>query len=203
MTLTTVLVMIDGFDPEYVESSPMSNLRQLAKQGFITEAKAMMPTVTNVNTVSLVTASYPEAHGITSNYWLNREDGKEYYMESGEFILAESMFQRATKQGARSLLVTAKDQLRKLLVEGTTLSVSSEQPLQWVVDGCGEGRYAFGGRKIKMNSCRLDGLISEVDPLRDLPGRDSRGPAAVIIADDHRLNTYPQRCRLGRARILR
>ena len=77
MTLTTVLVMIDGFDPEYVESSPMSNLRQLAKQGFITEAKAMMPTVTNVNNVSLVTSSYPESHGITSNYWRNREDGKE------------------------------------------------------------------------------------------------------------------------------
>ncbi len=51
--------------------------------------------------------------------------------------------------------------------------------------------------------CRLEGWIREVDPLRDLPGRDSRGPAAVIIADDHRLNTYPQRCRLGRARILR
>ena len=59
-------------------------------------------------------------------------------MESGEFILAESMFQRATKQGARSLLVTAKDKLRKLLGEGTTLSVSSEQPPQWVVDGVGE-----------------------------------------------------------------
>jgi len=138
VALMTVLVMIDGFDPEYVESSPMSNLRQLAKQGFMTEAKAMMPTVTNVNNVSLVTASYPEAHGITSNYWRNREDGKEYYMESGEFILAENMFQRATKQGARSLLVTAKDKLRKLLGEGTTLSVSSEQPPQWVVDGVGE-----------------------------------------------------------------
>ena len=138
LALTTVLVMIDGFDPEYLESSPMSNLRQLAKQGFMTEAKAMMPTVTNVNNVSLVTASYPEAHGITSNYWLNQVDGREYYMESGEFIQAESMFQRATKQGARSLLVTAKDKLRRLLGEGTTLSVSSEQPPQWVVDGVGE-----------------------------------------------------------------
>ena len=138
MALTTVLVMIDGFDPEYLDSSPMSNLRQLAKKGFMTEAKAMMPTVTNVNNVSLITASYPETHGITSNYWLNREDGREYYMESGEFIQAETMFQRATKQGARSLLVTAKDKLRKLLGEGATLSVSSEQPPQWVVDGVGE-----------------------------------------------------------------
>ena len=138
MALTTVLVMIDGFDPEYLECSPMSTLRQLAKLGLMTEAKAMMPTVTNVNNVSLITASYPDSHGITSNYWLNREDGREYYMESGEFIKADNMFQEATRQGARSLLVTAKDKLRKLLGDGATLSVSSEQPPQWVVDGVGE-----------------------------------------------------------------
>ena len=138
MPLTTVLVMIDGFDPEYFNCCPMPNIRELARQGFMVEGKGMMPTVTNVNNVSLVTASYPEAHGITSNYWLNQDDGREFYMESGEFIKAETMFQRATKQGARSLLVTAKDKLRRLLGDGVTLSVSSEQPPQWVVEGVGE-----------------------------------------------------------------
>ena len=98
----------------------------------------MMPTVTNVNNVSLITASYPETHGITSNYWLNRETGEEAYMESGEYVEAESMFQRAGKVGARSLLVTAKDKLRRLLGEGTTLSVSSEAPPTWVVQGAGQ-----------------------------------------------------------------
>ena len=138
MALTTVLIMIDGFDPEYLESCPMPNLGELAGKGLMVEGKAMMPTVTNVNNVSLITASYPQAHGITSNYWLNQESGVELYMESEEYIEAETMFQRARKQGARSLLVTAKDKLRKLLSNGTTLSVSSEQPPQWVVDGVGE-----------------------------------------------------------------
>ena len=130
--------MIDGFDPEYLDHCPTSNLRSLAKQGFMSEARAMMPTVTNVNNVSLITASYPETHGITSNYWFNRETGEEAYMESGEYVEAETMFQRAGKVGARSLLVTAKDKLRRLLGNGATLSVSSEEPPQWVVQGVGQ-----------------------------------------------------------------
>jgi phosphonoacetate hydrolase len=97
----------------------------------------MMPSVTNVNNVSLVTGRYPESHGITSNYWLDRDHGGEHYMESAEYIRAETMFERAESMGMRSLLVTAKDKLRRLLSNGTTVSVSSEQPPDWVVNGVG------------------------------------------------------------------
>ena len=38
-----------------------------------------LPSVTNVNNVSLITASYPEVHGISSNYRLVRETGEEIY----------------------------------------------------------------------------------------------------------------------------
>ena len=174
VALTTVLVMIDGFDPEYLASSPIANLRQLAKHGLMTEAKAMMPTVTNVNNVSLVTASYPAAHGITSNYWLNREDGKEHYMESSEFILAESMFQRATKQGARSLLVTAKDKLRKLLGEGTTLSVTKTQNFDFVL-------LLYGGTE------DLGRVFWSVETAADATNENARvlRADAVILPDDH------------------
>ena len=135
--LTTVMVMVDGLDPEYLESCSTPILRQLAKDGFMVEGKAMMPTVTNVNNVSLVTGSYPETHGITSNYWFNRQADAEFYMESEEFVQSETMFQRAKSMGARSLLVTAKDKLRRLLSNGATLTVSSEQPPEWVGQGVG------------------------------------------------------------------
>ncbi|MDP6548784.1 MAG: alkaline phosphatase family protein [Dehalococcoidia bacterium] len=138
MPLTTVLIMVDGLDPRYLESCPALRIRELAERGFMVDAKAMMPTVTNVNNVSLVTASYPQTHGITTNYWFDRRSSEEFYMESGEFIKAETMFQRAGDLGARSLLVTAKDKLRRLLGDGATLSVSSEQPPGWVVRGVGE-----------------------------------------------------------------
>ncbi len=137
MQATTILMMIDGLDPEYLDASPTPNLRQLAEEGFRSEATAVMPTVTNVNNVSLVTGSYPQTHGITSNYWQDRQSGREVYMESGEYIEGETIFQRAEKLGARSLLVTAKDKLRNLLGGGASLSVSSEQPPDWVVQGVG------------------------------------------------------------------
>ena len=138
MDQTTIIVMVDGLDPEYLEACPTPRLRELADHGFILEAKAMMPTVTNVNNVSLITASYPQEHGITSNYWLNQEDASEHYMESAEYVESQTMFQRAQAMGARSLLVTAKDKLRRLLSSGTTLNVSSEQPPDWVATGVGE-----------------------------------------------------------------
>ena len=138
MTVPIIVVLIDGFDPEYLDACPAPNLAEMAQSGFRVDGRGMTPSVTNVNNVSLVTASYPESHGITSNYWLDRQRGEEFYMESGEFLRAETMFQRAAAAGMRSLLVTAKDKLRQLLSDGATVSISSEQPPGWVVDGVGE-----------------------------------------------------------------
>ena len=129
--------MIDGLDPEYLAMCPAPRLEELSRAGSRLNVRGMMPSVTNVNNVSLVTGSYPESHGITSNYWLDRESGSERYMESAEFITTETMFERAARIGMSSLLVTAKDKLRRLLSNGTTLSVSSEQPPDWVLDGVG------------------------------------------------------------------
>ena len=138
MSAPTIVVLIDGFDPEYLDACPAPNLSAIAQRGFRVDGRGMTPSVTNVNNVSLVTGSYPESHGITSNYLLDRQLGEEFYMESGEFLRAETMFQRATAAGLRSLLVTAKDKLRRLLSDGATVSISSEEPPGWVVGGVGE-----------------------------------------------------------------
>ena len=138
MTAPIIVVLIDGFDPEYLDACSAPNLSAMARRGFRVDGRGMTPSVTNVNNVSLVTASYPESHGITSNYWLDRQRGEEFYMESGEFLRAETMFQRAAAAGMRSLLVTAKDKLRRLLSDGATVSISSEEPPGWVVAGVGE-----------------------------------------------------------------
>ncbi len=137
MSKTTVVICIDGFDPEYLEACETPNLRALGKKGFLKIGRCIMPSVTNVNNVSLVTANYPEVHGISSNYRLVRETNDEIYMESSEYILAETMFQRAQKQGKTSVLVTSKDKLRTLLSDGATVAVSSERPLDWVIEGVG------------------------------------------------------------------
>jgi phosphonoacetate hydrolase len=63
-------------------------------RGLYKEAKAMVPTVTNVNNVSIVTGLYPETHGITTNYYRNRQTGQAVYMETTDFLLSETVFER-------------------------------------------------------------------------------------------------------------
>ena len=135
--MTTVLVCVDGLDPEYLETCEAPALKQLGEEGVFNIGRSMMPSVTNVNNVSIVTAQYPSAHGICSNYRLNRDTGQETYVESDEYIFAETMFERAERQDVSTVLVTSKDKLRKLLSRSATVSVSSEQPPDWVVEAVG------------------------------------------------------------------
>ena len=130
---TTVIICIDGLDPEYLEACEAPALRDLARRGFQETVRCMMPSVTNVNNVSMVTGAYPESHGICSNYWLDKELGEGAYLESGEHVLAETLFQRAHRQGRSSLLATSKDKLRTLLGTGASLALSSERPAEWAV----------------------------------------------------------------------
>ena len=138
MPKTTVIITVDGYDPEYIEACEAPNLMALAQQGFYRVGKSMMPSVTNVNNVSIVTGEYPSAHGISSNYRMVRETGEYIYMESSEYILSETLFQRASKMGARTILSTSKDKLRTLLSDGADVAISSEQAPVWAVKGVGE-----------------------------------------------------------------
>ena len=138
MPKTTVIITVDGYDPEYIDACEAPNLMALARQGFYRVGKSMMPSVTNVNNVSIVTGEYPSAHGINSNYRMVRETGKDIYMESGEYILSETLFQRASKIGARTILSTSKDKLRTLLSDGADVAISSEQAPVWAVESVGE-----------------------------------------------------------------
>ena len=180
MDTATVVIMVDGLDPEYLDACPTPRLTEIAKEGFRVNARAMMPTVTNVNNVSLITGAYPESHGITSNYWWDREQNAELYMESGDYVRSESMFQRATAIGARSLLVTSKDKLRSLLSNGTTVNVSAEQPPEWVVKGVGEPPPVYS---LEVNQWVVDAgryILSQQD--FDL---------VYLTTTDYAMHTYP------------
>ena len=180
MSQTTVVICIDGFDPDYLQACEAPNIRSLGSKGFLKMGRCMMPSVTNVNNVSLVTASYPEAHGINSNYRWIRETGQGIYMESSEYVLAETIFQRATRQGKTSVLVTSKDKLRVLLGDGPTITVSSEGPPDWVVKAIGEPPPIY--------SLEVNGWV-----VRAAAHVMARYPADVvyITTTDYATHTYP------------
>lgn len=138
MSRAAIIITIDGLDPEYLDACDAPNLRALGRGGFLNVGNCMMPSVTNVNNVSIVTGRYPAEHGISSNYRKTRETGEGVYMESSEYILSETFFQRAARSGARSILSTSKDKLRTLLSDGADLAISSERPPSWAADALGE-----------------------------------------------------------------
>ena len=138
MSRPVAVITIDGLDPEYLRACDAPNLAALGRAGFSITGRCMMPSVTNVNNVSIVTGRYPSEHGISSNYRKVRETGEGVYMESSEYIMSETVFQRAARMGARSILSTSKDKLRTLLSDGADEAISSERPPGWAVDELGE-----------------------------------------------------------------
>ena len=179
MSAPTIVVCIDGFDPEYLEACEMPVLAGLAAAGRMTIGRSMMPSVTNVNNVSVVTGEYPERHGICSNYWLRDGSGEGVYTESSEYILSETMFQRARSLGKTSVLATSKDKLRTLLGDGADVSVSSESPPEWLVKELGPppGIYSL---EVNGYTVRAAGLLLE----------RQQADIAYITTTDYAMHTY-------------
>ena len=179
MSAPTIVVCIDGFDPEYLEACEMPVFARLAAAGRLTIGRSMMPSVTNVNNVSVVTGAYPESHGICSNYWLRDGLGEGVYTESNEYILAETMFQRARSLGKNSVLATSKDKLRTLLGDGATVAVSSEAPPEWLVRELGPppGIYSL---EVNGWTVRATGFLLERHP----------ADIAYITTTDYAMHTY-------------
>ena len=171
--------MIDGLDPEYLDACPAPNLRRFASEGFHVDAGGMMPSVTNVNNTSMVTGHYPSQHGIVSNYWLDRRAGIEQYVESGEFIRSDTIFDLCQRRGGRSLLAASKDKLRRLLGTATDLAFSSEQPTDAAVSAAGDPPPVYS---LEVNGWTIDAaraaLLSESYDL------------AFIATTDYAMHTY-------------
>jgi phosphonoacetate hydrolase len=124
----TMVALIDGLDPDYVERSDMPNLKRLISSGAYTVGKAVLPSVTNVNNASVVTGCFPDQHGIVSNFHFDPRTGRSVMMESPEFLLRPTLFERAGRLGLRSGLVTAKDKIKTLLSRGAQIAASAEMP---------------------------------------------------------------------------
>jgi phosphonoacetate hydrolase len=88
----------------------------------------MVPTVTNVNNASIITCSFPELHGITTNWFYDPETGLEVFMDSSKFLMCETYLEKAAQRGQKTLLLTAKDKLRRLLAKDCDKSYSVERP---------------------------------------------------------------------------
>jgi phosphonoacetate hydrolase len=123
-----LIALLDGFGPEYLDRSDMPNLKRIGQGGALKIGSGVIPSVTNVNNASLVTGSFPSEHGITTNYYHDRKTNTSIEMESAEYLLRPTVFEKAKSIGKRTALVTSKDKVRTLCGRGADLLVSAEKP---------------------------------------------------------------------------
>lgn len=133
-TQPTVVVCVDGFDPEYLQegitAGIIPNLASFVKNGFHTTAHSCMPSFTNPNNVSIITGSPPAVHGIAGNFFLDSETGEEKMVLDDTLLRGDTILQLMAQRGVRVAAVTAKDKLRRILSHGLrgtdAISFSSE-----------------------------------------------------------------------------
>ncbi|MDE0468451.1 MAG: alkaline phosphatase family protein [Candidatus Poribacteria bacterium] len=125
-----LILCIDAGSHDYLAASDLPTIGQLAKTGFYVHANAVIPSVTNVNNVSIATGTFPETHGITTNYHVDRTTGKGEFIEDNRFLLAPTLFEtaKAHKFADKTALFVTKKKLLRMLEAGTDIAVAAEDP---------------------------------------------------------------------------
>lgn len=114
-----LVFLIDGFGPEYLQPERMPRLAALMRAGASTRrGQGVLPSLTNVNHISLLTGTYPERHGLSANCYYDRATGEEVFMEQVAFVREPLLFERLRAAGWSTALVTAKAKLTRLLRRG-------------------------------------------------------------------------------------
>jgi phosphonoacetate hydrolase len=123
MTRPLVVVCVDGCQYEYIEAAIAAGVAPWfakLKAGAGTEflADCVMPSFTNPNNLSIVTGVTPAVHGICGNYFYDAERDEEVMMNDPRHLRAPTLLAAFASAGARVVVITAKDKLRKLLGHG-------------------------------------------------------------------------------------
>ena len=128
-----IVVMVDGFGLEYLEQSTMPVLGRWRQAGIFRRVKDTMPSVTNTNNASICCGVWPDQHGITGNSYFDERTGREEYMETADLLLAPTIFERASRQGVKSALLSSKKKTTTLLPAGANVILAAEVPSEdWV-----------------------------------------------------------------------
>jgi phosphonoacetate hydrolase len=123
-----VIALLDGLGMDYFEAGPMPVLQRMRREGFYRPVRAVVPTVTNVNNVSVCCGAWPDEHGISANSYFDPQTGEAVYMNSADLIRVETIFQRARRHGVRGALLTSKRKTVELFHRGAEIAIAAEAP---------------------------------------------------------------------------
>ena len=123
-----VVFCIDAMGQDYWDGSEIPRLKQMAQAGTYVAAQGVVPSVTNVNNVSILTGRPPRDHGMHGNVRYDRATGEETLIEAVDALGAETLLQWGKRRGMTTALLTAKEKLLRILNRGADFQVCAEAP---------------------------------------------------------------------------
>jgi phosphonoacetate hydrolase len=149
-----VVVCVDGCEYDYLtraaEAGVAPFLATLLANGTALKADCVVPSFTSPNNLSIVTGAPPPVHGISGNYFYDRDSGNEVLMNDPKYLRAPTVLAAFADAGAKVAVVTAKDKLRRLLGKDLKgICFSSEKADQVTIAGNGiEGVLELVGKPV-------------------------------------------------------
>lgn len=184
---TFIVICYDGFDPSYLADAAIRGisprLSAMIEGGFHATALSAMPSFTNPNNVSIVCGVPPSVHGVSGNYWYDRETGREVMMTDAGPLRAPTILAGLAQVGVKVAAVTAKDKLRKALGVGLA--------------GPGLPGIAFSAEKASLATVEEHGLSAE-EAQGGCPVPDQYSPELSVFVLDAGLRLL----KAGRAQVL-
>ena len=114
-----VVVCIDGSEPAYMDEAVAAGrmpwLTGVRENGTNRIADCVVPSFTNPNNISIVTGTPPSVHGISGNFFYDPTTGEEVMMNDPKFMRCDTLLAKFSDAGAKVVVITAKDKLRRQL----------------------------------------------------------------------------------------
>ena len=149
------VVCVDGGDPEYLAAAGAAGLiptiTRFMREGFSATAHSVIPSFTGPNNLSIATGAPPAVHGISGNFYLDRQTARAVEMTGPDLLRSRTIFDVMSKAGVRTVVITAKDKLRRQLGRGLDV---------------GAGHVCFSSQHA--DRCTVDALGFVGQPLPDM-----------------------------------
>ncbi|MFB6304267.1 MAG: alkaline phosphatase family protein [Haloferacaceae archaeon] len=143
--MTRIVACLDGFDPAYLDAVETPAWDAMAEEGTAGTCEGLVPSLTNVNNVGIVTGAFPEENGITGNTYYDRETGERVYMESAEYLRCETRLERASAAGLDVAALVAKEKLERMVGRGVDYVASAEDAPAALEEAVGEAPGIYSG----------------------------------------------------------
>ena len=141
--MTRTVACLDGLDPDYLAVTETPAWDEIAEAGATGTCDGLVPSLTNVNNVGIVTGRHPAETGVTANTFL--DDGERVYVEDAKFLKCRTVLADAADEGDDVIALVAKEKLRRLVGDGGVEAASAQEPPEWLTDLVGEPPGIYSG----------------------------------------------------------